>query len=230
MTAYKLNKSLKETQEIIRDKKLFDRPDNYKSLKELISKNERYKFFSYLQKQQTNLSSYEDYIKACKYLKLNLNEEKHKYPKDFKKWHDIRIDQYHTAKIKEDKKQRKALYEKFANIADKYLTLERNKNENFVVIIARSPADLIKEGQVLHHCVGQMNYDQKFIREESLIFFVRTKEDIQTPFITLEYSLINHKVLQCYGNHDTKPNDEILEFVNKKWLPYANRKLRQITI
>ncbi len=230
MTAYKLNKSLKETQEIMQDKKLFDRPDNYKSLKELISKNERYKFFSYLQRQQTNLSSYEDYIKACKYLRLNLNEEKHKYPKDFKKWHDIRIDQYHTAKIKEDKKQRKALYEKFANIADKYLTLERNRNENFVVIIARSPADLIKEGQVLHHCVGQMNYDQKFIREESLIFFVRTKKDMQTPFITLEYSLKNHKVLQCYGAHDTKPNDEILEFVNNKWLPYANRKLRQIAI
>ena len=230
MTAYKLNKSLKETQEIMRDKKLFDRPDNYKSLKELISKNERYKFFSYLQKQQTNLSSYEDYIIACKYLRLNLNEEKHKYPKNFKKWHDIRIDQYRTAKIKEDKKQRKALYEKFANIADKYLTLERNKNENFVVIIARSPADLIKEGQILHHCVGQMNYDQKFIREESLIFFVRTKEDMQTPFITLEYSLKNHKVLQCYGEHDTKPSDDILDFVNKKWLPYANRKLRQIAI
>ena len=73
-----------------------------------------------------------------------------------------------------------------------------------------------------------MNYDQKFVREESLIFFVRNKEDIQTPFVTLEYSLKNHKILQCYADHDTKPEDNVLDFVNKVWLPYANRKLRKI--
>lgn len=73
-----------------------------------------------------------------------------------------------------------------------------------------------------------MNYDQRFIREESLIFFVRDKQNPDVPFVTLEYSLSQKKVLQCYGENDRKPADNVLEFVHKKWLPYANRKLKQI--
>ena len=75
-----------------------------------------------------------------------------------------------------------------------------------------------------------MNYDQKFAREETLIFFIRNRLSPNTPFVTLEYSLANHKILQCYGEHDSKPSEDILTYVNKKWLPYANRKLKQIAI
>lgn len=73
-----------------------------------------------------------------------------------------------------------------------------------------------------------MNYDQRFVREESLIFFVRNIETPNVPFVTLEYSLKNKKVLQCYGAHDHRPDDNVLEFVNKKWLPFANRQLKKI--
>ncbi len=31
-----------------------------------------------------------------------------------------------------------------------------------------------------------------------------------------------------YGDHDSKPNDCVMEYVNKKWLPFANRKLNKI--
>ena len=157
-----------------------------------------------------------------------MTKDRNKIPHNFAHWHDIRIDQYNTAKIKKDEEERLEFYKQFANIAEKYISLQSDKNENYAVIIAKSPADLIKEGEILHHCVGRMNYDQKFAREESLIFFVRNINDINTPFVTLEYSLSNHKILQCYGYADSKPQDEVLEFVNKKWLPYANRKIRKI--
>jgi hypothetical protein len=75
-----------------------------------------------------------------------------------------------------------------------------------------------------------MNYDQKFAREESLIFFIRNKDNINNPFVTVEYSPKSKKVVQCYGEHDSKPNDNVLNYVNKVWLPYANRKLRQLAI
>ena len=73
-----------------------------------------------------------------------------------------------------------------------------------------------------------MNYDQKFAREETLIFFIRIKEKPDVPFVTIEYSPSQKRVLQCYGDHDSKPDDCVMEFVNKKWLPYANRKLKQL--
>ncbi|MCX4363257.1 MAG: PcfJ domain-containing protein, partial [Clostridia bacterium] len=131
------------------------------------------------------------------------------------------------AKAMKDAEERKELYAKFAGVAEKYLSLQRNK-EAFIVIIARTPSDLMHEGDTLHHCVGRMNYDQKFAREESLIFFVRNATEPDTPFVTLEYSLKSKKILQCYGDGDSKPNDGVLEFVNKKWLPFANRQLKKI--
>ena len=157
-----------------------------------------------------------------------MTDSKHLTPIDFKRWHDIRIDEYRTSKALKDAEERKEMYAKFASVAEKYLPLQRSKDDAFVVVIARSPQDLIREGDALDHCVGRMNYDQRFIREESLIFFVRDKQSPDVPFVTVEYSLQNKKVLQCYGEHDHKPKDSVLEFVNKKWLPFANRQLKKI--
>ena len=157
-----------------------------------------------------------------------MTDEKNRYPHDFKRWHDIRIDEYHTMLARDDEQKRKDFYEKFAAVAEKYLGLQYNSKADYVAIIALSPSDLVREGQILEHCVGRMNYDQKFVREESLIFFIRTKKQPDTPLVTVEYSPTQKKVLQCYGDHDSKPTEEILNFVHKKWLPYANRQIKQI--
>ena len=36
------------------------------------------------------------------------------------------------------------------------------------------------------------------------------------------------KALQCYASYNQKPSEEILHYVNKVWLPYANKHLKQI--
>lgn len=195
---------------------------------ELFKGIEQEKFLDYIAAQETNANTYLDYLKACQYLNIDMSLPKNRFPHDFKYWHDMRIDQYTTARAEADRKAKQELYEKFAAIAEKYLPLEHDKRSAFICIIARSPADLIREGEMLDHCVGRMNYDMRFVRENSLIFFVRTKKQPDTPFVTLEYSLKTHKVLQCYGEHDHKPNDEVLHYVNKIWLPYANKTLKKL--
>lgn len=230
LLSYKTGKSLDEMQKYESIRKELQHHDNYRQIKEIIDKCEHSKLLSYITEQDTNLSSYADYLSACSHLGIDMQETKNKYPHNFKHWHDVRIDQYHTKLAEEDERRKQELYNQFSLIANKYLSLQRNLKDDFVVIIAKSPIDLINEGEKLNHCVGRMNYDQKFAREESLIFFVRNKDDIQTPFVTLEYSLSKHKVLQCYGESDSTPANEVLNFVYKKWLPYANRKIRQIAI
>jgi hypothetical protein len=160
---------------------------------------------------------------------------KNRFPRDFKRWHDIRIDQYATAKAEADEKERAEMYKQFAVIAEKYTALQnvksrnRNKaNSGYAIFIAKSPAELIREGDVLKHCVGRMNYDKKMIREETLIFFVRDTERPDVPFVTVEYSLRSKKILQCYGYESKKPDDSVLAFVNQVWLPYANRAVKKI--
>lgn len=228
--AYKQNRPIKEVYNFDRFKKSFVKESNFRNLKDFLKDDEQNKFINYLIKQNTDGYCYEDYRTACEYLGLDMNEDKNRYPHNFSYWHDMRIDQYNTAKALKDKQEKQELYNKFEVVANKYLGLQRNLKDNFIVIIAKSPSELIHEGDFLHHCVGRMNYDQKFAREESLIFFVRNKDSIETPFVTLEYSLTNHKILQCYADHDSKPSDEVLDYVNKKWLPYANRKIRQIAV
>lgn len=229
LIAYKTGKPLYYVQELETKKKSFYRQDGYKDIKQLFKTDKEVTaLMEYLQNQNANLSSYSDYLHACEFLGLDMTLKKNRMPHNFQRWHDVRIDEYHTAKAMKDEEERKELYAKFACVAEKYLPLQKDNDSAFVVIIARSPQDLIKEGEELCHCVGRMNYDQRFIREESLIFFVRDKQTPDKPFVTVEYSLQQHKVLQCYGEHDSKPQDDILNFVNKKWLPYANKQLKII--
>ena len=181
--------------------------------------------FQYLDKQGIFPYVYQDYYRACRYLGLDMTEEKNRFPHDFNRWHDIRTNEFRTAKALKDKQEREKLYADFALIAEKYIGLQESK-DGFAIVIARSPEDLIQEGKALHHCVGQMGYDQKFIKEQTLIFFVRNSTDPDTPFVTMEYSLQSKKILQCYADHNSHPDETVLNFVRKKWLPYANRKVR----
>ncbi len=185
-------------------------------------------FISYMVSRNIGLYSYKDYFKACQELGLDMRSAKNCYPHDFKRWHDIRIDEYETKKAKLDEEKRKAFYVQFARVAEKYTTLQMNGTNGFSCLIAHSPAELIREGKELCHCVGGMGYDQKFVREETLIFFVRIDTNIATPFVTVEYSPSKKSVLQCYAEHNTKPNDNVLNFVYQQWLPYANKQLKNI--
>lgn len=228
LLAYKLNKHFGQIQQYQENKKLFYKPNNFQSIKKLIDKSEYKKFIEYLGEQNASLESYKDYLDACNYLNLDMSLDKNRYPHNFKYWHDMRIDQYATQKALKDKQERKGLYKKFAKIAQKYLPLQRELKDDYCVIIAKSPGELIKEGATLNHCVGRMNYDQKFVREESLIFFVRNKDNPQKSFVTVEYSLKNNKVLQCYGKNDKRPDESVVNFVNEVWLPYANKQIRKV--
>lgn len=228
MEAYKSGRPLADLQRYHEVKKCLQRKENYATVKELFKDRNLEDLCSYIAVQHTNIGSYADYVKACVYLGLDMSLERNLLPRDFRRWHDIRIDEYRTAKAVEDRQKREELYDRFAEVADKYTCLQHNKRSAFVAIIAKSPAELITEGDALHHCVGRFNYDQKFVREESLIFFIRTKEYPDTPFVTVEYSPSRKAVLQCYGDYDSKPDDTVLHYVNDVWLPYANKTLKKL--
>lgn len=227
MQAYKKNRNVLDLQSYYKAKLSMDKDQTLAPLRAAF-KREREKLYHYLSKQNANTHSYLDYWNACNYLGLNMTDEKNRYPHDFKRWHDIRADEYRTMKAIKDEQQRKEFYAHFKEIATKYLSLEYDKKSVYIAIIAQKPSDLIREGEYLHHCVGRMGYDQKMIREESLIFFIRLKNEPEVPLVTVEYSPSQKRVLQCYGDKDSKPNENILDFVNNKWLPYANRKIKQL--
>ena len=228
LQAYKTGKDLQFIQNLLSFKKTFHRSNVYDFLKPLFpSSAELEKFAIYLGKQQIDYNIYYDYFVACRELAIDMTLPKNKYPHNFMYWHDIRISQYQTklALLNEQKKQK--LYAQFANVANKYLPLQKDTTD-FVVLLAKTPNELVEEGKALQHCVGSLHYDQKFVREESLIFFARNSLAPSVPFVTVEYSLKEKRILQCYSLKNSKPNETVLNFINKQWLPFANRKLNKI--
>ena len=227
--AYKTGKDLDTLQA---DKELllnYAHEDGYKRAKEILPIDKQDKLIKYLHTNKIHPSSYGDYLRACEYLKLDLGEDKNAFPHDFTYWHNTRIDEYHTAKALADEKARTELYEKFRGVAEKYMPLQQSKKD-YIVVIAMSPSELVQEGETLHHCVGRMGYDQRFAREDSLIFFVRRREEPDTPFVTVEYSPSKHKILQTHGMHNSTPDEQTMKYIQKTWLPFANKTVRQMAV
>ena len=227
--AFKTGLPLKDVAHYLFRKKQFEREAGTLPIRELFKGWELKKYFDYTEKQNISDRLYLDYLDACKHLNVDMTLKQNLFPKDFQKWHDIRIAQYAEQKAIEQANKNLELTKKLADVAQKYMPLQHNKRSAYICVIAQTPADLIHEGETLHHCVGRMCYDLRMANEESLIFFIRTKAQPEKPFVTLEYSLKTHKVLQCYGIRNSKPNDETLHYVNKIWLPYANKTIKQIT-
>lgn len=228
--AYKTNRPFKEVQDFLHRKKCFIRNSNrnYAEIRKIFPGRKLKIFFDYIDRQNIKPELYSDYLNACNYLGLDMSLPKNSIPHDFKHWHDIRIDQYAIAKAKNDESTRPEFYAKFLSIANKYLTLQLESQNNFICIIAKSPSELIREGKYLNHCVGRMNYEQKVVREESLIFFVRKTDQPNIPYVTVEYSLEKHTVLQCYGFDNLMTDNDARDYVYHIWLPYANKHLKQI--
>ena len=63
----------------------------------------------YLAENNVTLSLYSDYYNACNELGLDMSEDKNSFPRDFRRWHDIRTDEYATKKALEDEQKRKEL-------------------------------------------------------------------------------------------------------------------------
>ena len=225
--AYKNNVSLQYAQSFEEKRKKFNADRSLELLREEL-KNDLERFFSYMEKQQVRYTFYQDYYQACLHLGLDMSLDKNRYPHDLERWHDIRIDEYASTKALADKKARKKLYSNFTKIIKQYIPLSNFENEDFIIVIAKSPAELIREGEILNHCVGRMGYDQKVIKNKSLIFFVRQKDSPNTPYITFEYSLEKHNIIQSHGKDNRCPNLQVSDFIEKQWLPFANKQIKQI--
>lgn len=220
-------KNITHIKQITELRSLMKRDEKYKILPSLFDGNYD-KLFDYLDKQGSNVHFYVDYIHACKNLGLDLSLPRIYIPSNLKYWHDYRIDEYCTKHALTDEKEKAEHYEKFAAVSKKYEKLKEYQSDDFHILLAQSPADLFREGMHLHHCVGNGAYDQRVIREESLIFFLRKNEEVDIPFATIEYSLLQKKVLQLYIFNDQKPSEKIQDLIHNKWSNYAKKQLRKI--
>lgn len=79
------------------------------------------------------------------------------------------------------------------------------------IVVPRDAEDIKREGRLQHHCVGASDRYIKNMNEgKTFILFLRTAENPETPYYTLEVEY-DGKVLQSYGAYDRKPDWEKIE-------------------
>ena len=171
-----------------------------------------------------NLGLYGDYIRAAAYLHLDLNDTKVAFPRELKRMHDMRIAQMAALKEKEDRKRKRKMAQRFREVSQELKRFERTAGA-FCIVIPNVRQDLVKEGNALHHCVGVMGYDLKMADGKTFIAFLRKAGAKTVPFVTIEYSLTSKKILQIYGDHDSKPEAEVIKFA-KEWEDNVTKRLK----
>lgn len=182
------------------------------------------KIREYMNRQGIEMA-YGDYIKACEYLGLNLKDTKTAFPREFRRMHDMRIDEMHSKQAAEKKEQLKELYKRFAEVAETVKPYEYAAG-GLAVIIPTDAGELIAEGEALKHCVGRMGYDVKEAERRSFIAFVRQADEIGRPFVTVEFDFKTKKVRQCYGAKDSAPPHDVRRFVDE-WAAIVAKGLQE---
>lgn len=176
------------------------------------------KVIKYMQIQRCadKFTIYRDYLDMCKELNMDLKNTFVLFPNHLRVAHDMNVE------LINEKKNRKTYAEhnsKYAAIKEKYAGLNEMfeyEDDEFLIRPPLDAAEIVKEGQKLHHCVGGGNYSSRMAKGEIAILFLREKKHPAIPYYTIEVNMKTFQPLQYHGykNHD-KDKKAINKFINK---------------
>lgn len=146
------------------------------------------KLKNYLKKQNCSFGIYKDYIDFCDKLDYDLTSREILFPPHLQNAHDRAYSAIESKKIMLEK-------QKIHEVIKKRKPLEFEK-DNLVIILPKSPDEIIYEGKVLRHCVG--GYARRHFDLETTILFIRKKDEIDKPYFTIEVSN-DFRIVQCHG-------------------------------
>lgn len=156
-----------------------------------------------------------DYIKDCEKLGLDTRKNSILFPDDFQNIHARLSEQVEVAENKEKAEKMKAVAGRYS------LDIE---DERFTVRIACSQAELNLESSKLCHCVK--TYGDRVASGRTLIYFIRKKEDPDTPFYTLEIHP-DGRFIQCRGKSNCSMTKEVEDF-KEKVVAEFNRMIKKM--
>ena len=166
--------------------------------------------------------TYFDYINMRQALGYDMSNSVYLAPKDLDVAHQVMVTEHN--KKEADARIREA-EQKFPMIRKHYRRLRKKffyEDEDFCIRPARSAGEIVTEGRVLHHCVGGDNYLGKHNDDISTILFLRSKTEPDVPYITVEIGTNDLKLMQWYGAHDKKPDEDNM----RRWLDVYVTKLK----
>lgn len=197
---------------------------------------------NYLEKQRrllhvmpsSILGWWEDYLGMSKELRVDMSSKSVRMPKNIKVAHDQVMDAINTIRAErhaaEEMKRAKAREDSYGPAVTalyEHICFDNYSKDGFTIRLPEHVEDLIREGQSLGHCVGRFEYDQKTVRGESCIVFVRKETEPDKPFFTMEYDLKAKTIRQLYGKGNKPAPSEVRKFANEYIKRLKPRKKRE---
>ena len=190
---------------------------------------------NYLQRQMRELvrdckyimTTWKDYLSMAARLKLDLTSEAVYRVRNVKKRHDELLQFFHNdrsmlLRAGEVLRMYPHLEEIFEEIKPKY----EFSDEEYTILVPERIEDIIIEGQVLSHCVGDsQRYWERVERRESYILFMRRAAETDKPFYTLEIEpngTIRQK--RTLGDEQKEDIRQVSRFL-KKWQKAIAKRL-----
>lgn len=206
---------------------------NYMTIQKLLNRIEKYAGCAY----ETNCGRavanirntaiiYIDYLMMRERRGYDLHNTVYQQPRDLSAAHRQMVTETNREEVK---KRLEETEERYENIKKRYRSLRKEycyEDATYLIRPARSAAEIVMEGRILHHCVGGDNYLSKHNEGKSYILMMRYQKEPETPYITIEINPEQKRIVQWYGERDTKPDKEKIQ----SWLDNYLEKLKSGTL
>lgn len=153
---------------------------------------------NYLQKQkpdfdgscQQALTTWQDYLAMAERLHIDTSDEIIYRARKLRQRHDELVIQCEAGSLELQAENMDKKYPHVRSICEELQKKYAYADEDYLVIAPQNTFDIIKEGRMLHHCVGNdgagERYYDRIERRESFIMFLRRAEEPEDPYYTLE--------------------------------------------
>ena len=206
---------------------------NYMTIQKLLNRIEKYAGCAY----ETNCGRavanirntaiiYLDYLMMRERRGYDLHNTVYQQPRDLSAAHRQMVTETNREEVK---KRLEETEERYENIKKRCRSLRKEycyEDATYLIRPARSAEEIVMEGRLLHHCVGGNGYLSRHNEGKSYILMMRFRKEPETPYITVEINPEQKKIVQWYGERDTKPDEENIQ----GWLDNYLKKLKSGTL
>ena len=160
------------------------------------------------------IREYRDYLQQATAAGYDLKDEYYLYPKNFAEAH-ARVQSEYRRLLNEQEAQRRQQEAAKLKTAVEALESLCYEDETYLIRPLRTIEEFMEEGQANHNCVA--SYISRAANSETKIFVIRKKTEPEKSFVTLELSVDEKRIVQCYGRGNSIPEKDVLEFADS-WL------------
>lgn len=184
------------------------------------------------------IDQWDDYMDMARRLGKKVKDELIYKPADLKARHDEYVELCQKkAKILEAKRNRESARRMAKEMREKFPTSEgilkeikpllEWENDGYKIIVPESLADIIFEGNALHHCAGSTDrYFDRICQHETYICFLRQKKKPKDPYYTIEVEP-GGVIRQHRGMYDEEPEIEKVKPALQEWQKEIKKRMKK---